>query len=88
MQNLSQPNPGLRPAWLPRLPCNDTKSERYEFEPLLQFVRGTADALHAIVCGERRERVAAWKARVEASLDLPDPNDFDAMFPEITGELG
>ena len=52
----------------------------------LQYVRGTADALHAIVCGERRERVAAWKARLEASLDLPDPNDFDAMFPEITGE--
>ena len=35
---------------------------------------------------EKRGRAAEWKAAVDASLDLPDPTDLDAMLPEITGE--
>ena len=35
---------------------------------------------------QRRERAAEWKAGVDASIDLPDPGDIDAMLPEIAGE--
>ena len=51
-----------------------------------QSIRGTASAIGAALAEERRERAAEWKAAVDASLDLPDPSDLDAMLPEITGE--
>ena len=51
-----------------------------------QSIRGTASAIGAALAEERRGRAAEWKAAVDASLDLPDPSDLDAMLPEITGE--
>ena len=48
-----------------------------------QSVQGTASAIGAALGEERRARLAEWKAGVDASLDLPDPTDLDAMLPEI-----
>ena len=42
-------------------------------------------AIREVYAEERRERVAKWKAWVDASVDLPDKNDLDAMLPESAG---
>ena len=43
-------------------------------------------AVEAALEEERRGRAAEWKAAVDASIDLPDPSDIDAMLPEIAGK--
>ena len=43
-------------------------------------------AVEAALEEERRGRATEWKAGVDASIDLPDPSDIDAMLPEIAGK--
>ena len=55
--------------------------------PIYSSLLTLIQAIREVYAEQRRERVAEWKAWVDAYVDLPDRRDLDAMLPESAGSM-